>query len=101
MRRDAASLEDHPGSPVISSSDVPWGNVNLWENRPPSRSRRQQVSEADSRLVRGGVAVLDYDHDGKMDIFFTNGAKYPELTKTSLTYFSCLLRNKGDGTFED
>ena len=49
----------------------------------------------------GGVAVLDYDHDGKMDIFFTNGAKYPELTKTSLTYFSCLLRNKGDGTFED
>jgi len=27
----------------------------------------------------GGVAVLDYDHDGLMDIFFTNAAKKPEL----------------------
>jgi len=49
----------------------------------------------------GGVAILDYDHDGKMDIFFTNGARYPELKKTSPAYFNCLLRNKGDGTFED
>lgn len=49
----------------------------------------------------GGIAILDYDHDGKMDMFFTNGAKYPELKKTSPAYYSCLLRNKGDGTFED
>ena len=49
----------------------------------------------------GGVAILDYDHDGKMDIFFTNGAKFPGLKKTSSAYFNCLLRNKGDGTFED
>ena len=49
----------------------------------------------------GGVAILDYDHDGKMDIFFTNGANFPGLKKTSSAYFNCLLRNKGDGTFED
>ena len=49
----------------------------------------------------GGVAIFDYDNDGKMDIFFTNGAKLPELTKTNPSYYSCLLRNKGDGTFED
>ncbi len=29
----------------------------------------------------GGVAIFDYDNDGKMDIFFTNGAKLPELKK--------------------
>src|SRR5262245_57137422 len=29
----------------------------------------------------GGVAILDYDHDDKPDIFFTNGAKLPELKK--------------------
>ena len=23
----------------------------------------------------GGVALLDYDNDGRLDIFFTNGAK--------------------------
>ena len=23
----------------------------------------------------GGVAILDYDNDGRLDVFFTNGAK--------------------------
>ncbi len=49
----------------------------------------------------GGVAALDYDHDGLMDLYFTNGAKLPELKKTGPEYYSLLLRNKGDGTFED
>jgi len=49
----------------------------------------------------GGVGILDYDQDGKMDVFFTNGAKFPEMKKTDPSYYNCLLRNKGDGTFED
>jgi hypothetical protein len=49
----------------------------------------------------GGVAVLDYDGDGLMDIFFTNGAKLPELKKTDASFHHCLLRNKGGGAFED
>ena len=49
----------------------------------------------------GGVAAIDYNNDGLMDLFFTNGAKLPELEKTSPAYYNCLLRNNGDGTFED
>ncbi len=49
----------------------------------------------------GGVAAIDYDNDGRMDLFFTNGAQLPELAKTSPAYYNCLLRNRGDGTFED
>jgi hypothetical protein len=49
----------------------------------------------------GGVAAIDYNNDGYMDLFFTNGAKLPELVKTTSEYYNCLLRNKGDGTFED
>ena len=49
----------------------------------------------------GGVAVLDYDQDGLMDLYFTNGAKLPELKKTGPEYYGLLLHNKGDGTFED
>ena len=29
----------------------------------------------------GGIGILDYDGDGLMDIFFSNGAKLPELEK--------------------
>ena len=49
----------------------------------------------------GGVAAFDFDNDGKIDLFFTNGAKLPELKKTDASFYNCLLRNKGDGTFED
>ena len=49
----------------------------------------------------GGVAAIDYDNDGWMDLFFTNGAKLPALKKTSPAFMNCLLRNKRDGTFED
>ncbi len=51
--------------------------------------------------MAGGVAIFDFDNDGKMDIFFSNGAKLPELKKTGPTFYNCLLRNRGDGTFED
>jgi hypothetical protein len=49
----------------------------------------------------GGIAVLDYNNDGKMDLFFTNGAQLPELRKAGPAYYNALLRNRGDGTFED
>jgi hypothetical protein len=49
----------------------------------------------------GGVAVFDFDNDGRPDIFFTNGAKLPDLKKTDASYFNCLLHQKSDGTFED
>jgi len=49
----------------------------------------------------GGIAIFDVDNDGRMDIFFTNGAKLPEQKKTDDSFYHCLLRNKGDGTFED
>lgn len=49
----------------------------------------------------GGVALFDYDSDGRMDIFLTNGAKLPENQKTDASFYNCLLRNRGDNTFED
>jgi len=50
--------------------------------------------------LAGGVAVLDYDNDGKQDIFFTNGALLPSMKKPA-AFANALLRNRGDGTFED
>ena len=50
--------------------------------------------------LAGGVAVLDYDNDGKLDLFFTNGAELPSMSKPA-SFANALLRNRGDGMFED
>ena len=51
--------------------------------------------------MAGGVAVFDYDRDGKPDIFFTNGANIDSLRKDSPQYWNRLFHNNGDGTFTD
>ena len=51
--------------------------------------------------VPGGVAVFDYNADGRPDIFFTNGAEMPGLTKTGDTYANRLYRNDGGMKFTD
>jgi hypothetical protein len=51
--------------------------------------------------MAGGVAVFDYDHDGRPDIFFTNGANIDTLHKDSPKYWNRLFHNNGDGTFTD
>jgi len=55
-----------------------------------------------------GVAAFDYDNDGKLDLFFANGAQLSEnMTKhalpekTSSKYWNRLYHQRPDGTFED
>ena len=51
--------------------------------------------------MTGGVAVFDYNNDGLLDIFFTNGAEIPSLKKSNSSFHNKLFRNNGDGTFTD
>lgn len=55
-----------------------------------------------------GVALFDYDNDGRLDIFFVNGAPLSDPTpkgtipqKTGPKYWNRLFHQKTDGTFED
>jgi hypothetical protein len=51
--------------------------------------------------VLGGVAVIDYDSDGFLDLFFTNGATLPGMSKDSVVFYNRLYHNNRDGTFTD
>lgn len=48
-----------------------------------------------------GVALLDFDGDGYLDVYFVNGAAIPSLKKASARYWNRLFRNNGNGTFSD
>jgi hypothetical protein len=51
--------------------------------------------------VLGGVALLDYDGDGRLDVFFTNGARIPGLAKDEPRFWNRLYHNEGGGLFRD
>jgi hypothetical protein len=48
-----------------------------------------------------GVALIDYDNDGYLDIYLVNGAALPSLEKESPKYWNRLFHNNHDGTFTD
>ena len=48
-----------------------------------------------------GVALLDYDNDGYLDVYLVNGAAIPSLKKESPKYWNRLFHNNRDGTFTD
>jgi hypothetical protein len=96
----------------VQPSSRKWGlssrQTNAWFTDIASRSPFGYRTRNDfsgrkyfPQPMCGGIAAIDYNNDGWMDLFFTNGAKLPELRKTSPDFFNCLLRNNGDGTFTD
>lgn len=100
-------------------SSFPAGRVNSYGPTPgnPATIKFEEIAtKAGLRFVTqnsptanknqvetmvAGVALLDYDGDGYLDIYLVNGAAVPSLQKESPAYWNRLFRNNHDGTFTD
>jgi hypothetical protein len=82
-------------TPALFEDRQPRSGISFVLHNDPTPEKHQ------IETMPGGVAVLDYDGDGRPDLFFTNGAEQPSLRKTGPMFYNRLYRNRGDGTFED
>ena len=80
------------GGKFPTGADGPTGGDRLFRNKSDGKFEDVTDQTKISSFKRGfghGVAVADYDNDGRSDLFVTRWGQY------------ALYRNKGDGTFED
>jgi len=94
-------------TPAAGSSEAfvdvtSWLGINFQYRS--SHSSRKYLLET----MGAGVALFDYDNDGRLDIFLVNGAPLGDPTpkgtipqKTGPEYWNRLYHQKPDGTFED
>jgi hypothetical protein len=89
-------------SPVTFTDITAQSGVRFRQSASPTS--RKYLPET----MGGGVALFDYDNDGRLDIFFTNGAllqdpmpKDARPDKRDPRFWNRLFHQKPDGTFED
>ena len=89
-------LASTPTSSAIRFENVAAkSGVNFITRNSPTPNKNQ------IETMVAGVALLDYDGDGWLDIYLVNGAAIPSLQKESPAYWNRLYRNNHDGTFSD
>ncbi len=83
---------------------------NLLKEDPSSEHIRfvdesysAMLAEVSIKHIGWGTALFDYDNDGDLDIFVTNGSTFQELNdpEVLIPQADALYRNNGDGTFTD
>jgi hypothetical protein len=102
LAASAPSARQQDGSPSVRLVDVTAqaGIDFKHENSPTTRKYLVET-------MGGGVALFDYDNDGWLDIFFTNGAELSDPMAPGARpqkierYSNRLYRNNHDGTFTD
>ena len=95
----------------MSAATVPLPQFLDVTARAKLDFRHQSSGTSEKYLIESmgsGVAMFDYDNDGRLDLFFVNGAALTdpmppgrEADKSDPRFWNRLYHNNGDGTFTD
>ena len=101
IKRPTATAPQFP-SPVTFTDATALTKIDFRHQASPTSVKYLPET------MGGGAALIDYDNDGRLDVFLTNGAEISEnMPKNKLPekmgakYWNRLYRQKADGTFED
>ncbi len=101
LKKAPSSAPDHP-SPVTFTDITQQSGIDFKHEASPTSQKYLPET------MGAGVALLDYDNDGRLDIFFTNGARLNDPMprgqspdKREAKYWNRLFHQKADGTFTD
>jgi hypothetical protein len=82
--------------PVIFKDIAQQSGLTSWRHQMGTLEKKYILEATGS-----GVALLDYDNDGWLDIYMVNGSTYDALAGKSDPPHAALFHNNHDGTFTD
>lgn len=82
--------------PIVFINSAEQAGLTKWRHRAGS-PQKHFILEAKGP----GVALLDYDNDGWLDIYFVNGSTIDALDGKEPPPHAALFHNNHDGTFTD
>ena len=82
--------------PVIFQDIAEKAGLTTWRHVAGSSDKKFILE-----TVGSGVALLDYDNDGWLDIYLVNGSTYDAESGKAEAPHSALFHNNHDGTFTD
>ncbi len=91
----AQEKEPPPASPIRFEEIAQKSGLNYSTATASTENKNQP------QTMVAGVALLDYDGDGYLDVYLVGGASIPSLIKDSPVYWNRLFHNNHDGTFTD
>src|SRR5262249_29384042 len=84
------------GAPVVFIDATHTAGLDVFHHKVGGPEKRTILETPGS-----GVAFLDYDNDGWLDIYLVNGSTFPALKGKAPAPRAMLLHNNHDGTFTD
>jgi hypothetical protein len=90
----AAGVASSNPDVLFTHSSAASGLDFTLDNSPTARKYLPET-------MAGGVVAFDFNNDGRLDLFFPNGAEMPSLRKTGPKFWNRLYRNEGNGHFTD